>query len=131
MIGYTCAMLRYYYPLNLSRRSLITHVQMMILVVRLNLRRIKGFIVRAPKFGHAQNIYVCDKETNTIYKGLGSIKSMQNIAADIMDKLPNYIPEMFGYISCYEMKSKWMENVSIPNPWISLLTLDSSVNLGT
>lgn len=87
MIGYTCAMLRYYYPLEFITAFLNNARTDDDISRATKFAKDKGFIVRAPKFGHAQNIYVCDKETNTIYKGLGSIKSMQNIAADIMAEI--------------------------------------------
>lgn len=90
MIGYTCAMLRYYYPLEFITAFLNNARTDDDISRATKFAKDKGFIVRAPKFGHAQNIYVCDKETNTIYKGLGSIKSMQNIAADIMAKIYSY-----------------------------------------
>ena len=106
MIGYTCAMLRYYYPLEFITAFLNNARTDDDISRATKFAKDKGFIVRAPKFGHAQNIYVCDKETNTIYKGLGSIKSMQNIAADIMDKIAKLYPEemLDIFMLCDEVK---------------------------
>ena len=106
MIGYTCAMLRYYYPLEFITAFLNNARTDDDISRATKFAKDKGFIVRAPKFGHAQNIYVCDKNTNTIYKGLGSIKSMQNIAADIMDKIAKLYPdEMLDiFMLCDEVK---------------------------
>lgn len=106
MIGYTCAMLRYYYPLEFITAFLNNARTDDDISRATKFAKDKGFIVRAPKFGYAQNIYVCDKETNTIYKGLGSIKSMQNIAADIMDKIAKLYPkEMLDiFMLCDEIK---------------------------
>ena len=106
MIGYTCAMLRYYYPLEFITAFLNNARTDDDISRATKFAKDKGFIVRAPKFGHAQNIYVCDKDTNTIYKGLGSIKSMQNIAADIMDKIAKLYPEemLDIFMLCDEVK---------------------------
>ena len=87
MIGYTCAMLRYYYPLEFVTAFLNNARTDEDIAKGTKFAKEKGFTIKAPKFGYAQNIYVCDKETNTIYKGLGSIKSMQSIAADIMTEI--------------------------------------------
>ena len=95
MIGYTCAMLRYYYPLEFITAFLNNARTEDDINKGTKFAKEKGFIIKAPKFGHSQNVYVCDKETNTIYKGLGSIKSMQSIAADIMNKVYAQKPKDF------------------------------------
>ena len=49
-----------------------------------------GITFQSPKFRHSRAGYFCDKETNTIYKGIGSIKYMnENVA--------NELYEMSGY----------------------------------
>ena len=95
MIGYTCAMLRYYYPLEFITAFLNNARTEEDINKGTKFAKEKGFIIKAPKFGHSQNIYVCDKETKTIYKGLGSIKSMQTIAADIMNQVYAQTPKDF------------------------------------
>lgn len=95
MIGYTCAMLRYYYPLEFITAFLNNARTEDDINKGTKFAKEKGFIIKAPKFGYSQNVYVCDKETNTIYKGLGSIKSMQSIAADIMNKVYTKEPKDF------------------------------------
>ena len=95
MIGYTCAMLRYYYPLEFITAFLNNARTDEDITKGTKLAKEKGFTIRAPKFGHAQNIYVCDKQTKTIYKGLGSIKSMQSISADIMNEIYAQHPKDF------------------------------------
>lgn len=43
-----------------------------------------GIDFRPPKFRHSQAGYFCDKKTNTIYKGIGSIKFMnENVANEL------------------------------------------------
>lgn len=78
----------------------------------------KGIKIKAPKFGYAHNEYMCDKESNTIYKGLGSIKDMQSIAADIMldiaDKIPKHL--LMYYSLLKNVKS--IIKKSTKNRWI-------------
>ena len=38
---------------------------------------------------------MCDKESNTIYKGLGSIKDMRSTSADIMLEIAERNPKTF------------------------------------
>ena len=95
MIGYTCAMLRYYYPLEFITAFLNNARTEDDINKGTKFAKDKGFTIKAPKFGYAQNIYSCDKTNNTIYKGLGSIKSMQSIAADIMQQIYEQHPKTF------------------------------------
>lgn len=95
MIGYTCAMLRYYYPLEFITAFLNNARIEGDINKGTKFAKDKGFTIKAPKFGYAQNIYSCDKTNNTIYKGLGSIKSMQSIAADIMQQIYDLHPKTF------------------------------------
>lgn len=107
MIGYTCAMLRYYYPLEFITAFLNNARTDDDIANGTKLAKEKGFIIKAPKFGHSENIYVCDKKTNTIYKGLGSIKSMQSIASNILNEIWNQNPQNFIEILelCDEVKT--------------------------
>jgi len=87
-IGYICAYLRYYYPLEF-------------LTVALNInsddlektREIaeyankRGVSIRPPKFGYSKGEYFFDKETNTIYKGIGCIKNLNSSVGDELYEL--------------------------------------------
>ena len=88
-------MLRYYYPLEFITAFLNNARTDEDINKGTKFAKEKGFIIKAPKFGHSQNEYVCDKETNTICKGLDSIKSMQTIAADIMNEIYTQEPKDF------------------------------------
>lgn len=124
-IGYINGYLRYYYPLefltaafnvfsdNATKTEAITAY-----AKRINIK------IKAPKFGYAQNDYVCDKETQTIYKGLGSIKSMQSIAADIMQQIYERKPKDFLDVLtlCNEVK--------IDGKRINSKSLDILVDIG-
>lgn len=124
MIGYTCAMLRYYYPMEFITAFLNNARTDADIERGTKLAKNKGFKIKAPKFGYAQNNYVCDKETQTIYKGLGSIKSMQSIAADIMQQIYERKPKDFLDVLtlCNEVK--------IDGKRINSKSLDILVDIG-
>ena len=124
MIGYTCAMLRYYYPMEFITAFLNNARTDADIERGTKLAKDKGFKIKAPKFGYAQNDYVCDKETQTIYKGLGSIKSMQSIAADIMQQIYERKPKDFLDVLtlCNEVK--------IDGKRINSKSLDILVDIG-
>lgn len=88
--GYVSGWLRYYYPLefltvalNINRdkeektRGLISYVKKI------------GIEIKPPKFRRSKSNYFCDKETKCIYKGIGSIKYMNDDVADELYKLRN------------------------------------------
>ena len=124
MIGYTCAMLRYYYPLEFITAFLNNARTDEDINSGTKFAKEKGFIIKAPKFGHSQNVYVCDKETNTIYKGLDSIKSMQTIAADIMSEI--YAQEPKDFIDVLFL----CESVKIDGKRINSKSMDILVDIG-
>ena len=124
MIGYTCAMLRYYYPLEFITAFLNNARTDEDINSGTKFAKEKGFIIKAPKFGHSQNEYVCDKETNTIYKGLDSIKSMQTIAADIMNEI--YAQEPKDFIDVLFL----CESVKIDGKRINSKSMDILVDIG-
>lgn len=124
MIGYTCAMLRYYYPLEFITAFLNNARTDEDINKGTKFAKEKGFIIKAPKFGHSQNVYVCDKETNTIYKGLDSIKSMQTIAADIMNEI--YAQKPKDFIDVLFL----CESVKIDGKRINSKSMDILVDIG-
>lgn len=94
--GYVSGWLRYYYPLEF-------------LTVALNINRDKeektqaltnyaksiGIEIKPPKFGHSKAEYFCDKDSSCIYKGIGSIKYLNNAVADELFNLRNNTYNIF------------------------------------
>jgi DNA polymerase-3 subunit alpha len=86
--GYVSGWLRYYYPLEF-------------LTVALNINKDKedktngltayakkvGIKIKPPRFRRSKSTYFCDKNDNSIYKGIGSIKFMNNQIADELYEL--------------------------------------------
>ena len=124
MIGYTCAMLRCYYPLEFVTAYLNNARTDEDIAKGTKFAKEKGFIIKAPKFGFSQNEYICDKETNTIYKGLESIKSMQSIAAEIMAEIAQTNPSTILDIlyACNEVK--------VDNKRINSKSMDILIDIG-
>ena len=124
MIGYTCAMLRYYYPLEFITAFLNNARTDDDIARGTKFAKSKGFTIKAPKLGYAKNVYVCDKLTNTIYKGLGSIKSMQSVASDIMLQVADRNPQTF--IDVLEM----CEDIKVDNNRINSKSMDILIDIG-
>lgn len=124
MIGYILGWLRYYYPLEFLTSFLNNANTDEDTLNGTELANQKGIKIKAPKFGYAHNEYMCDKESNTIYKGLGSIKDMQSIAADIMLDIADKNPETFVDVLFLTKECK------IDNKKINKKSLDILLNIG-
>ena len=75
MIGYACAWLRYHYPLEFCTAYMNTYFDDEDKLNKIiSYMEKHGIKLEPPKFRYSIENYVCNKETNTIYKGLKSIK---------------------------------------------------------
>lgn len=84
-IGYISGYLRYYYPLEFLTASLnIFSDKEEKTTAITNYARKVGITIKDIKFGHSKADYSMERETNSIYKGIASIKYM---SADVANKL--------------------------------------------
>lgn len=84
-IGYISGYLRYYYPLEFLTASLNVFSDKEEKTTAItNYARKVGITIKDIKFGHSKADYSMEKETNSIYKGIASIKYM---SADVANKL--------------------------------------------
>lgn len=84
-IGYISGYLRYYYPLEFLTAAFNTFTDKEDKIVSITEYANKiGIKINPPKFRHSRGGYQMDKETNSIYKGLQSIKFMNE---DVSEKL--------------------------------------------
>ena len=75
MLGYTVAWLRYYYPLELLTTALNIYKEDSDKSVKIKeYIKSKEFKINDIKFGFSKAEFVCDKQTNSIYQGIESIK---------------------------------------------------------
>lgn len=88
--GYACGWLRYYYPLEFITVSMNINIGKEDKTIALtNFAKKIGIEIRSPKFRHSKSKYFCDKKENCIYKGIGSIKFMNDKVADELYELRN------------------------------------------
>lgn len=89
-IGYICGYLRYYHPLEFLTASfnIFQDKEEKTLAITQYAKKI-GINILPIKFGKSQANYSCDKNTNSIYKGIASIKYLNERIADELYKLGN------------------------------------------
>ena len=88
--GYACGWLRYYYTLEFITVSMNINIGKEDNTIALtNFAKKIGIEIRSPKFRHSKSKYFCDKKENCIYKGIGSIKFMNDKVADELYELRN------------------------------------------
>ena len=84
-VGYVCGFLRHYYPLEFLTAAFNTFTGKEDKIVAITKYANKvGIKIQPPKFRYSRSGYQMDKETNSIYKGLESIKYLN---ADVSEKL--------------------------------------------
>ena len=82
MLGYACAYLRHYYPLEFLTVALNVYTNDdKIANIKQYINR-KKFVIAPIKFGFSGAKYTCDKATNTIYQGISAIKGLNGSLAD-------------------------------------------------
>lgn len=87
MIGYLCAMLRYYYPLEFITAFMNCSDTEEDISNGMELARIKRIKINNIKFKYSKDKYFIDKERNEIYKGIGSVKFLNNNVANELFEL--------------------------------------------
>lgn len=93
MIGYTCAMLRYYYPEEFVAAYLNNANNEDDIRNGTDLARIKNISINPIKFRHSGAKYTVDKNNHALYKGCESIKFMNT---EVSDQLYSLRDQQFG-----------------------------------
>lgn len=88
-IGYICAYLRYYYPLEFLTVGLNINQSNMDKTVKIieYINKFTNIKIKPIEFGKSQAIYSFDKSNNIIYKGILSIKFLNSQVADELYQL--------------------------------------------
>lgn len=90
MIGYTCAWLRYYNPLEFVTAYLNTAANEDDIKNGTELAKLKGIKILPAKFGYSKGEYFFDKNTYSIYKGISSIKFLnENVGRELYELKDN------------------------------------------
>lgn len=82
LFGYMSAYLRYYYPLEFITSYLNHESKDENITKAVEFAKLKGIKISNPVFGISTGTYFFDKETNTIAKGVGSIKGVSAALGD-------------------------------------------------
>ena len=112
-IGYACGYLRYHHPLefitcalnNVMYKNTDTVDEKTEKIINYGIN--KGIKFEEFKFGYSKSKYVCDKETMTIYKGVKSIKYLNEKVSDELYELSknNYNDPIELFIDIIERTS--------------------------
>lgn len=89
MIGYLCGYLRYYYPIEFTCAYLNNANNEDDIKSGTGLAKQLNIKINPPKFRYSKAKYHPDKETNSIYKGLASIKFMNEKVSEELYLLKN------------------------------------------
>ena len=104
MLGYYCAYYRYYYPLEYITAYLNNAANEDDIISGTELAKEYKIVITPPRFGQSAGRYMPHKETNTISKGIATVKFMNNAVGDEL-----YEMSKKGYYSfldiLYDIKS--------------------------
>jgi DNA polymerase III subunit alpha len=89
MIGYLCGYLRYYYPLEFTTSYLNNANNEDDIKSGTQLANQLDIQIKTPKFRHSNGRYMPSKEDNSIYKGIGSIKFLNEQVGNDLYSLRN------------------------------------------
>lgn len=95
MLGYLCAMLRYYYPLKFTTAFLNRAANEDDTINGTEFAKSKGISVNGIKYGRSHAEYAPNKEENAIYKGIASIKYLNHRIADELMELSKKTHDTF------------------------------------
>lgn len=84
MIGYMCAYLRYYYPVEFISAYLNNANNDADIVNGTALAKQLGISIHNPQFRHSKDVYIPDSKNRAIYKGIASIKYLN---AEVAQKM--------------------------------------------
>ena len=90
-LGFACGYLRHYYPLETLTEALNIYSDNKEKSNKIkDYISSKGYSIRPIRFGHSGSDYVCDKDTKSIYQGIGSIKYCNDqIAEELLELSKN------------------------------------------
>lgn len=113
MIGYLCGYLRYYYPIEFACAYLNNANNEDDIKNGTELTKQLNIKINPPKFRYSKAKYHPDKETNSIYKGLASIKFMNEKVSEelysLRDNVYNNFLELLIDLKSTSINSRQLE----------------------
>jgi DNA polymerase-3 subunit alpha len=134
MIGYTCAMLRYFHPLEFTTAFLNCAENDDDFDMGRELASFKNIKINPIRFRYSKAEYFFDKEKNTIYKGIGSIKHLNDAVGEELYAIrniefKNFIDLLVYFKENIKIKSNQLEILIILNYFIEFGENDYLLNI--
>lgn len=129
MIGYMCAYMRYYYPVEFIAAYLNNATNEDDIATGTQLAAQKKIQIRSARYGHSSAKYVADNKAQIIYKGVGSIKYLNDAVGNALYSFAKDRPEIHSFMELLIALSE--SNVSINSRQMEILIrLDYFSNFG-
>lgn len=110
MIGYMCAYLRYYYPVEFISAYLNNANNDADIVNGTALAKQLGISILNPQFRHSKDVYIPDSKNRAIYKGIASIKYLNAEVAQKMYEMRDIeFPTFIDFLAVNPCNSRQTE----------------------
>ena len=110
MIGYMCAYLRYYYPVEFISAYLNNANNDADIVNGTALAKQLSISILNPKFRHSKDVYIPDSKNRAIYKGIASIKYLNSeVAQKMYEMRDTEFPTFFDFLAVNPCNSRQTE----------------------
>lgn len=110
MIGYMCAYLRYYYPVEFISAYLNNANNDADIVNGTALAKQLGISILNPQFRHSKDVYIPDGKNRAIYKGIASIKYLNTEVAQKMYEMRDIeFPTFIDFLAVNPCNSRQTE----------------------
>lgn len=110
MIGYMCAYLRYYYPVEFISAYLNNANNDADIVNGTALAKQLGISILNPQFRHSKDVYIPDSKNRVIYKGIASIKYLNTEVAQKMYEMRDIeFPTFIDFLAVNPCNSRQTE----------------------
>lgn len=110
MIGYMCAYLRYYYPVEFISAYLNNANNDTDIVNGTALAKQLGISILNPQFRHSKDVYIPDGKNRAIYKGIASIKYLNTEVAQKMYEMRDIeFPTFIDFLAVNPCNSRQTE----------------------
>lgn len=110
MIGYMCAYLRYYYPVEFISAYLNNANNDVDIVNGTALAKQLGISILNPQFRHSKDVYIPDSKNRAIYKGIASIKYLNAEVAQKMYEMRDIeFPTFIDFLAVNPCNSRQTE----------------------
>jgi DNA polymerase-3 subunit alpha len=118
ILGFKCAYLRYYYPLEFLTVQFNINDGRIEKTSKINdfMNKFTDIKVKSIKFRKSKSEYTCDKDTNIIYKGIKSVKFLSEQVADELFELGKK-----QFDSFIDLMIEIMENSSVNTRQMAIL----------